>query len=130
MASRTFGGSIKLQGEDKYRQALAKIKDNLTVVSSELKAVTSSFDKNNASVEDLSNTNDVLSKKLLTQKQRLDIISQALSDAENETGKNSTTTKKWQNELNKAQAEVNKTTLEIQKNIEKLVFFRIFNIFF
>lgn len=120
MASRTFGGSIKLQGEDKYRQALAKIKDNLTVVSSELKAVTSSFDKNNASVEDLSNTNDVLSKKLLTQKQRLDIISQALSDAENETGKNSTTTKKWQNELNKAQAEVNKTTLEIQKNINQL----------
>ena len=120
MASRTFGGSIKLQGEDKYRQALAKIKDNLTVVSSELKAVTSSFDKNNASVEDLSNTNDVLSKKLLTQKQRLDIISKALSDAENETGKNSTTTKKWQNELNKAQAEVNKTTLEIQKNINQL----------
>lgn len=120
MASRTFGGSIRLQGEDKYRQALAKIKDNLTVVSSELKAVTSSFDKNNASVEDLSNTNEVLSKKLLTQKQRLDIISKALSDAENETGKNSTTTKKWQNELNKAQAEVNKTTLEIQKNINQL----------
>ena len=120
MASRTFGGTIKLEGEDKYRKALNNIRDNLTVVSSELKAVTSSFDKNNASVENLSDTNDVLTKKLLEQKKKLDILKQALSDAEEETGKNSTTTKKWQNELNKAQAEVNKTTLEIQKNAKQM----------
>lgn len=120
MASRTFGGTIKLEGEDKYRKALNNIRDNLTVVSSELKAVTSSFDKNNASVENLSDTNDVLTKKLLEQKKKLDILKQALSDAESETGKNSTTTKKWQNELNKAQAEVNKTTLEIQKNAKQM----------
>ena len=120
MASRTFGGTIKLTGEDEYRKALNKIRENLTVVSSELKAVTSSFDKNNASIDDLSNANEVLSKKLLTQKQRLDILKKALSDSENETGKNSSTTKKWQIELNKAQAEVNKTTLEIQKNARQM----------
>lgn len=120
MASRTFGGTIKLIGEDKYRKALSDIRDNLSVVSSELKSVTSSFDKNNASVDNLSDTNEVLSKKLLVQKERLDILKNALSDAEKETGKNSTTTKKWQTELNKAQAEVNKTTLEIQKNSKQM----------
>ena len=71
-------------------------------------------------LKNLSDTNDVLTKKLLEQKKKLDILKQALSDAEEETGKNSTTTKKWQNELNKAQAEVNKTTLEIQKNAKQM----------
>lgn len=120
MASRTFGGTIKLSGEDKYRKALSSIKDNLTVVSSELKATTSAFDKNNASADDLNKTNDVLSKKLKVQKEKLEVLKKALSDAESETGKNSITTKKWETELNKAQAEVNRTTLEIKNNQNQL----------
>ena len=120
MASRTFGGTIKLTGEDEYRKALSNIRENLSVVSSELKVVTSSFDKNNASVKNLSDTNDVLIKKLDSQKQKLEVLKKALADAEEETGSNSSTTMKWQTELNKAQAEVNKTTLEIQKNVQQM----------
>ncbi len=120
MAGRTFGGAIKLTGEDKYQKALGMIKTNLSVVSSELKAVTSSFDKNNASQEDLTKSNEVLTKKLETQKEKLKILEDALQDAKKETDENSVTTKKWQTELNKAQAEVNKTALEIKKNTTQL----------
>jgi len=123
MAGRSFGGTVKLTGEKEYQNALSKIKDNLTLVSSELKVVSNTFDKNNASINDLNNTNDVLNKKLDIQKDKVRTLEKVLSDAEKETGKNSVTVKKWQTELNKAQAEVNKTTLEIRQNksqIEKL----------
>ena len=37
MANSSFGGSVKLQGESEYRQALSQISQSLKVVSSEMK---------------------------------------------------------------------------------------------
>ena len=41
-----FGGAVKLSGESEYRKALQLITQNLKEVSSEMKAVSSSFDSN------------------------------------------------------------------------------------
>ena len=45
MASKSFGGTIKLQGESEYRRALTSITENLKVLSSEMKVVTSQYDR-------------------------------------------------------------------------------------
>ncbi len=112
----TFGGAIKLSGEDDYKKALSSITQNLTVLSSSMKALTSSYDVNNDSVTTLSAKNEILSEKLKSQNKALEEARKMLNEAKESTDSNATTVNKWQNELNKAQAEVNKTTKEISDN--------------
>lgn len=115
-----FGGTVKLTGESEYKKALADITGNLKVLNSEMKVVTSQYDRNDKSTENLSQQNEVLNKKIAEQKEKVDILSKALADAEQETGKNSSTSQKWQTELNNAQAELNKLNRELSTNSERL----------
>lgn len=116
-----FGGTIKLTGESEYKKALAEITGNLKVLNSEMKVVTSQYDKNDTSVRNLSQQNDVLSKKFSEQADKVHILEQALEDAERETGENSETSKKWRVELNNAQADLNKLSRALADNSVKLV---------
>ena len=114
MASKSFGGSVKLTGESEYQKALSGITDNLKVLKSEMKLVTSQYDKNDNSSQKLKATSEVLNKKIEEQKSKISVLKSALADAEKETGKNSDTTKKWQNELNNAEAELNDMNKELK----------------
>lgn len=111
-----FGGSVKLTGESDYKKALSSITDNLKVLSSEMKVVTSQYDRNDKSVENLGSQNEILNKKISEQQQKVNLLTKALSDAKEETGENSTTTKKWQNELNNAQSELNALKKKVNDN--------------
>ena len=114
MASKSFGGSVKLTGESEYQKALRGISDNLKVLNSEMKVVTSQYDKNDSSSQKLKATSEVLNKKIEEQKSKVSVLKSALAEAERETGKNSTTTKKWQMELNEAEAELNDLNKELK----------------
>lgn len=114
MASKSFGGTVKLTGESEYQKALRGITDNLKVLNSEMKVVTSQYDKNDRSSEKLKATSEVLNKKIAEQKSKIDVLKSALSQAEQETGKNSDTTKKWQMQLNNAEAELNELNKELK----------------
>lgn len=70
-----LGGVIKLKGESEYRRALDLIKQNLKEVSSEMKIVTNTYDKNDTSTEALSAKSDVLNKRLEEQKSKLKLVS-------------------------------------------------------
>lgn len=111
-----FGGTVKLTGESEYRKALDDIAGNLKVLGSEMKAVTSQYDKNDKSVENLSGQNNVLTKQIQEQKDKLKILSETLKTAKNETGENSNTTKKWQVELNSAEAQLNTLNKKLDNN--------------
>lgn len=113
-----FGGSVKLTGESEYRKALSNITDNLKVLSSELKTVTSQYDKNDKSTQNLSSQKEVLNKKIAEQEEKVSILAKALAKAKAETGETSSTTKKWQTELNNAQAELNTLNKKV-KDVEK-----------
>lgn len=114
MASKSFGGSVKLTGESEYQKALRGISDNLKVLSSEMKVVTSQYDKNDNSSQKLKATNEVLNKKIAEQESKVKLLKSALEDAKNETGENSSTTKKWQAQLNNAEAELNDLNKELK----------------
>ena len=114
MASKSFGGTVKLTGESEYQSALRGIADNLKVLNSEMKVVTSQYDKNDTSAEKLKATSEVLNKKIEEQKSKIEVLKSALAQAEQETGKNSTTTKKWQTQLNEAEAELNDMNKELK----------------
>ena len=122
MASKSFGGSVKLTGESEYQKALRGIADNLKVLNSEMKVVTSQYDKNDSSSQKLKATHEVLNKKIDEQKAKITVLKSALADAEKETGKNSDTTKKWQVQLNSAEAELNDMNRELKEqhgNLDK-----------
>ena len=114
MASKSFGGTVKLTGESEYQKALRGISDNLKVLNSEMKVVTSQYDKNDSSSQKLKATSEVLNKKIAEQESKVGILKDALAKAEQETGKNSNTTKKWQVQLNEAEAELNDMNKELK----------------
>ena len=116
----SFGGTVKLTGESEYRKALSEISSNLKVLNSEMKAVTSQYDKSDKSVENLSSQNEVLNKKIEEQEKKVSILREALAKSAAETGETSETTKKWQVELNNAQAELNKMNLQVETNAEAM----------
>ena len=119
MAS-SFGGSVKLTGETEYRKALKDITNNLKVLNSEMKTITSQYDRNDKSVSNLSQQNEVLNKKIKEQEKVVKTLENALASAKEETGENSDTTKKWQIELNNAQSNLNKLQRELKSNNDTL----------
>ena len=70
----SFGGAVKLQGESSYRAALRNITQNLKEVSSELKLVSSQYDKNDTSIEALTAKQTALTHRLEEQKSKLSTL--------------------------------------------------------
>ena len=73
----SFGGSVKLTGESEYKKALASINQSLKEVDSELKLVTSQYDKNDKSEKALTAQTDVLNKKYDEQAKKAKTIREA-----------------------------------------------------
>ncbi len=112
----SFGGSIKLSGESEYKKALKEIDSSLRVLGSEMKEVTSQFDKNDRSAENLSKQNEVLTKKISEQEAKVETLRKALQASAEETGENSEKTKRYQIQLNNAQAELNTMNRQLENN--------------
>lgn len=70
----SFGGSVKLTGESEYRAALRNISQRLKEVSSELKLVSSQYDKNDTSIEALTAKQTALTHRLEEQKSKLSVL--------------------------------------------------------
>lgn len=70
----SFGGAVKLTGESEYRAALRNITQNLKEVSSELKLVSSQYDKNDTSIEALTAKQTALTHRLDEQKSKLSVL--------------------------------------------------------
>lgn len=70
----SFGGAVKLTGESSYRAALRNISQNLKEVSSELKLVSSQYDKNDTSIEALTAKQTALTHRLEEQKSKLSVL--------------------------------------------------------
>jgi len=112
----TFGGTVKLTGESEYRKALTSITNNLKEMTSEMKLITSAYDKNEDSIDSLRQKNEVLNRKYEEQVKAVDEARKMLNEAKTSTDSNQATILKWQTALNNAQAEVNKTSKEIKDN--------------
>lgn len=70
----SFGGAVKLTGESSYRAALRNITQNLKEVSSELKLVSSQYDRNDTSIEALTSRQTALTHRLEEQKSKLSVL--------------------------------------------------------
>jgi phage-related protein len=82
--------------------------------------VTSQFDKNDKSVNALTSRNNVLNKEIAAQKDKIETLKAALSNAADAFGENDKRTQNWQIQLNKAQAELNGMERELNDNNKAL----------
>ena len=139
-----FGGAVKLTGESAYRKALSNINQSLKEVDSELKLVTSQYDKNDKSEAALAAQTDALTKKYDAQAKKVDTIrneynqlskqvedsekkhkelgkqidaeSDLLKELEKTSGKNSNAYKEQADKVLKLTKEYEKEDAEIEKN--------------
>lgn len=83
-----FGLKIGVEGEKEFKKALAEINQNFKVLGSEMKLVPSQFDKNDKSVDALTAQNQALSKEIDEQKNKIELLKQALDNASTSFGEN------------------------------------------
>ena len=117
-----LGGTIKIKGESEYRRALSQIKQNLREVSSEMKIVTSTYDKNDTSTGALAAKSDVLTKRLEQQKAKLSLVAEQYKKYEEAVKKSADEHQQLGTKLESAKAElerIRKTTGETSTEYEK-----------
>lgn len=110
-----IGPKIGIDGEKEFRQNLNSISQQLKTLGTEMKAVTSAFDANDKSQENLANQSQVLTKQLSLQEKRIEEIQKALDHARANYDENSNEVQRWQQAMNNAVAELNKTRSQLSK---------------
>ena len=111
-----FGLRIGVEGEKEFKKALTEINQSFKVLGSEMKLVSSQFDKNDQSVQALSARNQVLNKEIDAQKSKIETLRSALRNAADSFGENDRRTQNWQIQLNNAEAALNGMERELSAN--------------
>lgn len=111
-----FGLRIGLEGEKEFKQALSDINSRFKVLGSEMKLVQSQFAKNDTSMEALTGRNQVLSREISAQKEKIATLRAALDNAAASFGETDRRTQRWQIQLNNAEAALNNMERELKTN--------------
>lgn len=113
-----FGIKLGVEGEKEFKRAISDINQQFKVLGSEMKLATSQFDKNEKSVASLSARNEVLSRQIQAQREKVETLRSALANATESFGENDRRTQQWAVALNNAEAELNNLEREL-RNGEK-----------
>ena len=120
MATQPIKTRFELDGEQEYKAAVSEINASLRVLNSEMKLVSAQFATNADSVDALTARSDVLTRQILTQKEKVEALQAALKDSADRYGEADDRTKRWQTTLNNAEAELAKMEQQLQSNTEAL----------
>lgn len=120
MATRTIKTKIELDGEKEFKTAISNINGGLGVLNSEMKKTSAEYKNNANSVEALTKRGDILERTLLSQKEKVEKLKEALEHAKTEYGEADSRTMKWEKSLNNAEAAVFDTENAIKENNEAL----------
>ena len=120
MATPPIKTKVAIEGEKEYRQALSEINNGLKVLSSEMKLATAQFVENADGIEALTAKGDILERQMLTQKEKIDTLREALQKSAEAYGESDTRTAKWQVSLNNAEAQLLTMQRELDRNREAL----------
>ena len=111
-----IGPRIGIEGEKEYREAINQIILKQKTLGTEMDVVNSKYDKNDKSLEAVSARNEVYTKQIEAQKEKLELLKQGLQAATEKYGENDKVTQGWQQAVNKATAELNKMERQLSDN--------------
>ncbi|MFZ2231629.1 MAG: phage tail protein, partial [Lactococcus raffinolactis] len=92
------------------------INQSFKVLGSEMKLVSSEFDKNDKSIQAVSARNAVLNKSIDAQKEKISTLESALQNASDSFGENDKRTQNWAIQLNNAKAQLKGMERELATN--------------
>ena len=115
-----FGLKIGVEGEREFKKSLREINQSFRVLGSEMKLVTSEFDRNDKSIKAITARNTVLNKEIDAQKEKVSTLEKALANAAESFGENDRRTLSWQTQLNNANAELNNLERELKDSQEEV----------
>lgn len=111
----TIGAGIVLEGEQQFKKAVKDINSDLSVLSKEMTLVSEKFSDNANSIEALTAKQEIYDKKIAAQKEKVNVLTQALEAVKKEYGENSTEVNKWASQLLTAETALIKTEKEARK---------------
>ena len=115
-----FGLKIGIEGERQFKNALREINQSFRVLGSEMKLVSSEFDRNDKSIKAITARNNQLNKEIDAQKDKVSTLEKALANAAASFGENDRRTLSWQTQLNNANAELNNMERELKESQEEV----------
>ena len=110
-----IGPRIGIDGEAQFRKEISNLIQQQKTLASELKAVTSAFDKNDKSQEAVSAQSSVLAKQIQLQHLEIGKLKQGLIQATAAFGETDSRTQKWQRSVNKATAQLNRMKSQLSE---------------
>ena len=113
-----FGLKIGVEGEKEFKKALSDINQSFKVLGSEMKLVSSEFDRQDKSVSAVAARNEVLNKAIDAQKEKISTLENALKNAADSFGENDRRTQNWAIQLNNAKAELNGMEKELDESAD------------
>ena len=116
-----IGIKLGVDGEAEFRRSINNINDQYKTLKTELATVTSAFDKNDKSQENLTKQNEILTKQIELQRKKVAECSDVLDRSSAKFGENSKQTQSWQRAVNGATADLNKLELQLKANENVLI---------
>lgn len=104
MATRKVNTEFTVTGEEKLRRAITEINNGAKVLKSEMNKLTAEYDGNTDSAEFLTQKYDILERQMLTQKDKVEALKQAVADSAEAYGEADSRTQGWIIQLNNAEA--------------------------
>lgn len=110
-----IGPKIGIDGEAEYRSQLNNIIQQSKTLDAEMKALTSSFDKEASAQEKAAKTAGLLEQQIATQQDRIAKLSEMVAKSAEVFGENATETLKWKEALANAQNDLNGMTTRLDE---------------
>ena len=101
--SSSFGGTVKLQGENEYRKALKEIQSSLRLVSSEMKLTNTAFQNGDKGLKDTKNSYNNMNATIQEQKSKIEELRKVVAEMSEKYGENSEKVKVFKTQLNNAE---------------------------
>lgn len=120
MATRSLKAQVELSGEAKYKAALQELNSGNKVLASEMRKLSAEFKGQAESTEFLTRKGDLLERQLQQQKDKVEQLKAAVSNAAEKYGEASTKTQNWIVKLNNAEAQQYELEHAIKENNQAL----------
>lgn len=120
MADATISTKIKLDGEAEYKQRISEINAALGTLDSKIKLLNTTYAGNENSIKGLTEINEVLNQKILTQRDKVEQLQEMLQKSAAAYGESDATTQKYQQQLNNAEAALVKMEKALAENTAKM----------
>ncbi len=111
-----FGLRVGVDGESEFKRALSEINASMKTLGTEAKLVQSQYEKNDKGISALTSRNEILNKQMQVQTSKINLLKDALANAEQKYGSNSKQVQQWKQKLNLAEAELNDMKREVANN--------------